>query len=124
MNANDATLTQLATAQSGSTVADDAPNAPASGGFDLILEAVAGSALGSSGAPYTLTVSAIDLTTVTQPWPPQILHQAFDAASLWHGQAGLGPRVATGTHDRASTARADLCQHGRCAAGQRRPSGW
>ena len=83
MNANDATLTELATAQTGSMVGDDAPNAPASGGFDLILGAVAGSALGSSGAPYTLTISAIDLTTITQPWPTQTLHQAFDTASGW-----------------------------------------
>ena len=90
MNANDAALTGLATAQTGSMVQDHAPNAPASGSFDLILEAVAGSALGSSGAPYTLTVSAIDLTTVTQPWPPQILHQAFAPASGWQ-LSGTGP---------------------------------
>ena len=90
MNANDATLTGLATAQTGSMVQDHAPNAPASGAFDLILGAAAGSALGSSGAPYTLTISAIDLTTVSQPWPPQILHQAFDAASGWK-LSGTGP---------------------------------
>ena len=90
MNANDATLTELATAQSGSMVKDDAPNAPASGGFDLIVAAVAGSALGSSGVPYTLTISAIDLTAVSQPWPPQVLHQAFDAASGWK-LSGTGP---------------------------------
>ena len=90
MNANDAALTELATAQSGSMVKDDAPNAPAGGGFDLIIGAVAGSALGSSGAPYTLTISAIDLTTVSPPWPPQILHQAFDAASGWQ-LSGTGP---------------------------------
>ena len=71
-------------------VHDDAPNAPAGGGFDLIIGAAAGSALGSSGAPYTLTISAIDLTTVSQPWPPQILHQAFDAASGWE-LSGTGP---------------------------------
>jgi hypothetical protein len=71
-------------------VKDDAPNAPASGGFDLIVAAVAGSALGSSGAPYTLTISAIDLTAVSQPWPPQVLHQAFDAASGWK-LSGTGP---------------------------------
>jgi hypothetical protein len=81
MNANDAALTELATAQTGSKVADNTPNAPASCSFDLVMEAVAGSALGSSGAPYTLTISAIDLTAVSQPWPPQTLHQAFDAAS-------------------------------------------
>jgi len=93
VNANDATLTQLATAQSGSMVHDDAPNAPAGGGFDLIIAAAAGSALGSSGAPYTLTISAIDLTTVSRPWPPQILHQAFDAASGWT-LGGTGPDYA------------------------------
>ena len=90
MNANDAALTEMATAQSGSMVKDDAPNAPAGSGFDLILGAVAGSALGSSGAPYTLTISVIDLTAVSQPWPPQILHQAFDAASGWTLR-GTGP---------------------------------
>jgi hypothetical protein len=90
VNANDATLTELATAQSGSMVADNVPNAPASGNFDLVLEAVAGSALGSSGTPYTLTISAIDLTAVSQPWPPHTLHQAFDAADGWQ-LSGTGP---------------------------------
>ena len=90
MNANDATLTGLATAQTGSRVADTTPNAPASGGFDLVMKAVAGSALGSSGAPYTLTISAIDLTAVSQPWPPQTLRQAFDATSGWK-PSGTGP---------------------------------
>jgi hypothetical protein len=90
VNANDATLTELATAQSGSMVNDDAPNAPAGGGFDLIIGAVAGSALGSSGAPYTLTISAIDLTAVTQGWPTRTLHQAFDSANGWT-LSGTGP---------------------------------
>jgi len=93
VNANDATLAELATAQSGSMVRDDAPNAPARDGFDLIVAAAAGSALGSSGAPYTLTIAAIDLTTASQPWPPQILHQAFDAASGWK-LSGTGPDYA------------------------------
>ena len=52
--------------------------------------AVAGSNLGSSAAPCTLTISAIDLTTVSQPWPPQTLHQAFDPASGWR-LSGTGP---------------------------------
>jgi hypothetical protein len=90
MNANDAMLTALATAQAGSMVADTAPNAPASASFDLVLEATAGSALGRSGTPYTLTISAIDLTTVTQGWPTQTLHQAFDAANGWE-LSGTGP---------------------------------
>ena len=90
MNANDAMLTALATAQRGSMVADTAPNAPAAASFDLILRAVAGSALGSSGARYALTISAVDLTAVSQGWPTQTLHQAFDAASGWK-LSGTGP---------------------------------
>ena len=90
MNAKHATLTGLATAQTGSTVEDTAPNAPAAGSFDLILQAVAGGALGNSGTPYTLTISAIDLTAVTQGWPTQTLHQAFDAANGWELR-GAGP---------------------------------
>jgi hypothetical protein len=90
MNANDAKLTELTTAPSGSTVEDNAPNAPASSSFDLIVEGVAGSALGNCGAPYTLTISAIDLTAVNQPWAVQSLHQAFDAASGWK-LSGSGP---------------------------------
>ena len=84
MNANDATLTALTAAQTGSTVADHAPNAPANPGFDLILGAAAGSALGSCGARYTLTISAIDLTTATQAWPARACQQAFDPE---HGSA-------------------------------------
>ena len=83
MNANDATLTRLATARTGSTAGHPAPNAPASSSFDLILQGGAGSALGNSGTPYTLTISAIDLTSVTQGWPTLTLHQSFDAASGW-----------------------------------------
>ena len=90
MNANDAMLTALATAQRGSMVANTAPNAPANPSFDLVLEAAAGSALGSSGTPYTLTISAVDLTAVTQGWPTQTLHQAFDAANGWELR-GDGP---------------------------------
>ena len=90
MNANDATLTALTTAKTGSTVADPAPNAPANPGFDLILHAAAGSALGSCGARYTLTISAIDLTTATQAWPARTCQQAFDPGHGWE-LSGPGP---------------------------------
>jgi hypothetical protein len=90
VNTNDATLTALTTAQTGSTVADTAPNAPASPSFDLIVQAAAGSALGGCGAPYTLTISVIDLTTLTQPWPTRTLHQAFDPSHGWQ-LSGTGP---------------------------------
>jgi hypothetical protein len=90
MNANDATLTALATAQTGSTVADPAPNAPANPGFDLILSAAAGSALGGCGARYTLTISALDLTTATPAWPARTCQQAFDPRHGWT-LSGTGP---------------------------------
>ena len=90
VNANDATLTGLATAHTGGTAGHPAPNAPAAGSFDLILQAAAGSTLGNSGTPYTITISAIDLTAVAQGWPTQTLHQAFDAANGWE-LGGTGP---------------------------------
>jgi len=90
VNANDATLTGLATDHTGSTAGHAAPNAPAANSFDLILQAAAGNALGNSGTPYTLTISAIDLTAVTQGWPTLTLHQSFDAASGWK-PCGTGP---------------------------------
>ena len=90
MNANDAMLTGLTTAHTGSTVKDNAPNAPADASFDLVVEAVVGSALGNSGAPYCLTISGIDPTAVSQPWPPQMFRQAFDPVTGWT-LSGAGP---------------------------------
>src|SRR5215468_2090341 len=90
MNANDATLTALTTAHTSSMVGDNAPNAPADATFDLVVEAVAGTAVGNSGALYTLTISAIDLTAVGQPWPPQVLAQAFNPVTGWK-LSGAGP---------------------------------
>ena len=80
MNDNDAYLTKLATAQSGSTIEDNAPNANNPATFDLVVEAVAGHAVGGSFAPYTLTITAMDLTAVA-PAPalnPAVPAQTFD----------------------------------------------
>jgi hypothetical protein len=84
MNDNDAYLTKLATAQSGSTIEDNAPNANNPASFDLVVEAVAGHAIGNSVAPYTLTITAMDLTTVTQAAAlnPTIPPETF-AAPVW-----------------------------------------
>jgi hypothetical protein len=66
--ANDSELTRLITVHTGSTVEDPAPNTPPPGSpnaqptFDLHLEAVAGNVVGSSGEPYTLTITAVDVT--------------------------------------------------------------
>jgi hypothetical protein len=81
VNANDAAPTGLTTAQTGNPVADPAPNAPANPGFDLVLEAAAGTALGSRGARHTPTISPTDLTTARQAWPAQAHRQALDTAS-------------------------------------------
>jgi hypothetical protein len=89
VNANDATLTGLATARTGSTARHLAPNAPATSSFDLILQAAAGSALGNSGTPYTLTISAIDLTSVSQGWPTVTLHQSRQRVETQRHRPGL-----------------------------------
>jgi hypothetical protein len=90
VNANDAILTKVATAQSGSLVEDQAPNAPASASFDLVVEAVSGVVIGNSGEPYTLRISAVDLTAVTPALSPFNLGQAF-ATPTWTLSGGVGP---------------------------------
>ena len=65
--ANDGALTRLLTVHTGAQVEDPAPNTPPPGNppepnFDLHLEGVAGNVLGGSGATYTLTITAFDLT--------------------------------------------------------------
>jgi hypothetical protein len=93
MNANDAALTGLVTAQAGSSVQDVAPNAPGNPTFNLVIEGVAGSAIGNSGAPYDLKISALDLTAgglasaIIPPPPP---FAAFNAGSGW-ALCGTGP---------------------------------
>jgi hypothetical protein len=66
MNGNDARIVRLFTARTGGLVEDNTPNAssPVATGFDLILQAEAGSILGDSGANYTLTILAINDDTV------------------------------------------------------------
>jgi hypothetical protein len=91
MNTNNAVLTELLTAQSGSAVQDNAPNAPANVSFDLVVEAVAGNAVGNSNTPYTLQISVIDLTAANQPWPPITLAQAFNGPTGWNLSGGIGP---------------------------------
>jgi hypothetical protein len=92
MNANDARLTEVFTAQNGSSVDDQLPNAPNGGPFDLIFEGVAGNAIGSGGLPYTLTLTAVD-DTMQAPVPGMSigpLNQAFDLANGWQVSGG-GP---------------------------------
>jgi hypothetical protein len=90
VNANDAQLIEVLTAQHGSTVEDNAPNAPAPGqvaatSYDLVIEGNAGNVIGNSGAPYTLTVTAMDLTTMTAAATlnPAVPAQSF-TVPLWN----------------------------------------
>lgn len=65
MNANDARLVRLFTAETGSAVEDSTPNVQAGTPgqtFDLILQAEAGRQVGGTGAPYRLLVTALDVT--------------------------------------------------------------
>jgi hypothetical protein len=69
VNANDAQLIEVLTAQHGSTIEDNAPNSPAPGqaaatSYDVVVEGNAGNVIGNSTGQYTLTVTAIDLTTM------------------------------------------------------------
>jgi hypothetical protein len=90
VNANDAQLIEVITAQHGSTVEDNAPNAPAPGqvaatSYDLVIEGNAGNVIGNSGAPYTLTVTAMDLTAMTAAanLNPTVPAQSF-SVPLWN----------------------------------------
>jgi hypothetical protein len=93
--ANDGALTRLITVHTGATVEDPAPNTPPPGNppepnFDLHLEAVAGNVLGGSGATYTLTITAFDLTAGTAApagLNPGSLAQSFSSASGWNRTA-------------------------------------
>src|SRR5215211_3089177 len=62
---NDAELTELYTASTGVEVEDNEPNTgppagPPANNFDVRLQAVAGNAIGNSGADYTLRLDCID----------------------------------------------------------------
>ena len=89
MNAYHARVTCVYTAPEGGTVEDDAPNLPDSGrhepGFDVIVNAAAGAAIGDCGAPYTLTITLVNLTKQASVGTPFsfVKQQKFDAATGW-----------------------------------------
>jgi hypothetical protein len=89
MNANDARIVRLFTAQVEGTVEDDTPNAKARvpDQFDLILQAEAGAILGDSGANYTLTFAAINddmmVRQVSLNPPGNPFAEEWTAASGW-----------------------------------------
>jgi hypothetical protein len=89
VNANDAQLIEVLTAQHLSTVEDNAPNAPAPGvtaaapSYDLVIEGNAGNVIGNSAGPYRLTATAMDLTTMTAAAPLSVgpVTQTFSPAT-------------------------------------------
>jgi hypothetical protein len=93
MNANDARLVRLFTAETGSKVPDDTPNASLGAPqttFDLVLEGEAGNNIGGTGAPYTLTITCFDWSTgnlADASMNPTIPAQTFDGSAttpvLW-----------------------------------------
>jgi hypothetical protein len=82
--ANDAELTELYTAETGQEVENNEPNAllgQIAANFDLRLQAVAGSSVGSGGGDYKLRIYCID-ETLAAPAPagmsPGELDQEFN----------------------------------------------
>src|SRR5258708_18148718 len=89
MNDNDARLTRVYTAVTGSTVEEDIPDQPDAGeaadpNFDVFIEAAAGNNLGNSGTPYTLTITAVNETkqAVVGAYS-SVASEAFNAANRW-----------------------------------------
>ncbi len=68
MDADDARLVRIYSAETGSFLENNTPNAAtptAATSFDVVIEGQAGSAKGTSGQGYTLRFDAFDLTAVT-----------------------------------------------------------
>lgn len=94
MNPNEARLTRIYTQKANGgapSVADLTPIGGTSGNatnFEVVVEGEAGNVLGASAAPYTLTLSAIDLTDVRNPNGGGntfsiTVNEAFNAANGW-----------------------------------------
>jgi hypothetical protein len=89
MNANDARIVRLLTAQVDGTVEDNTPNANSRlpDQFDLILQAEVGAVLGNSGANYTLVFTAINDDTVARQValnpPGNLFKEEWNLACGW-----------------------------------------
>jgi len=96
MSSNDAELTRIITASTGTTTEDTEPNTPAPAAppatnFDLIVEGVAGNVTGAGLAPYTLTLTCIDevLAAPNAAMSVGPLNQKFgDPGDGWTGPVG------------------------------------
>ena len=87
-NANNAKLVKITTRALGGGVPTDNPLSAAYAQFDVVVEGRAGRVLGVSSQPYELQISALDLTTGTNPHTAannfsQRRMERFDAAHGW-----------------------------------------
>jgi hypothetical protein len=94
VNPNDAQLVRIYT-QKTNTLVPSIPDLTPIGGtagntadFEVVVEGEAGNVLGASAQPYTLTISAIDLTDVRNPNDANniftvTVNEAFNAANGW-----------------------------------------
>jgi hypothetical protein len=94
---NDAEITSVYSASvTLAQVEDNEPNTPAAGGgapattFDVVLEAVAGNAIGNSGANYTLTLTCYDETTgdLAPAAMSRTSNEQFNSADGWQLSVG------------------------------------
>jgi hypothetical protein len=94
VNPNEARLTRIYTQKANGGAANVADLTPIGGtngnaaNFEVVVEGEAGNVLGNSAQPYTLTLSAIDLTDVRNPNDANntftiTVNEAFNAASGW-----------------------------------------
>jgi hypothetical protein len=66
-NANNAKLVRITTRAFGGGIFSDTPLSALTNRFDVVVEGTSGHVLGASGQPYGLRISALDLTTGTNP---------------------------------------------------------
>jgi hypothetical protein len=90
MNPNHAELVRITVREPGQRTRDGA--GPPTFRFDVIVEGKAGSVLGASSQPYTLSVSAFDFTTGANPSSAENTFtqkrvESFDAAHGWPDKA-------------------------------------
>jgi hypothetical protein len=86
MNFNDAEITSLYVSENG--IQDDAPNAPAGGTFNVILEMVAGAGL---TGPYTLVTTCSDLSATASAPAVLIPGGALNGSGNFGSGAGWTP---------------------------------
>src|SRR6266536_2682999 len=113
MDANDARIARLYTAQAGGLVEDNTPNAnsPTPNQLDLILQAEAGGVLGNSGANYTLTFTAInDDTAAPEPNLNPVgnpFKEQFNAGDGWKKSGNDFVKTSAGEPDGIGVRRGD-----------------